>query len=156
MGREGGARMSRVDLSRPFIRKERRCPAAPAGTAAPLGGAVSPPSRRAVPVGKEAVQWRRRSPQRSPCWGRPPARPAALTVSRAPWHLPSSLCSAPAALPARAALQQALRRPCSVKQSCGCFLCYRILAFVPRSRTSVCEDQPRKRGRTKVLCLFGL
>lgn len=44
----------------------------------------------------------------------------------------------------------------AVKQIYRCSLCYRILAFVPRSRTSVCEDQPRKGGRKKILCLFGL
>ncbi|XP_041908891.1 rRNA N6-adenosine-methyltransferase ZCCHC4 isoform X1 [Corvus kubaryi] len=57
--------------------------ASSAGAAVPLGGAVGP--RGAVPVGKEAVPWRRRAgggrgPGLSPCSGRRPARPAALTV----------------------------------------------------------------------------
>lgn len=149
-------------------------PLSPCGAGPFRWGAPSArPPARAVPVGKEAVPWRRRwrrarsgpGPRRSPCWGRRLARPAALTVSRPGGHLPSvpvlsSRC-APGAGWFAAAFAKALLRKLgscggAVKQICRCSLCYRILAFVPRSRASVREDQPRKRGRKKILCLFGL
>lgn len=75
----------------------REMPLSPCG-AGPLrwGAPSARPAARAVPVGKEAVPWRRRrrarsgpGPRRSPCSGRRPARPAALTVSRPGGHLPS-------------------------------------------------------------------